>query len=170
MFPQAFDDDHLAELVDANSSVPDWVDDPEVLQRIIEHAKGRAAGRGEESALDSTEAECLITTDWNSFTDDWGFDDGNANQVALGVFNEEVSSGKQADLFNETVIVQTGWLRTGDGARARVRRIWTRATTTPTRARCGFRTAHRTTSLSSNSRTNSYTARSRSLMRCDSTR
>jgi hypothetical protein len=118
MFPQAFDDDHLAELVDANSSVPDWVDDPEVLQRIIEHAKGRASGRGEESALDSTEAECLITTDWNSFTDDWGFDDGNANQVALGVFNEEVSSGKQADLFNETVIVQTGWLRTGDGRKS----------------------------------------------------
>jgi hypothetical protein len=113
MFPQAFDDDHLAELVDANSSVPDWVDDPEVLQRIIEHAKGRAAGRGEESALDSTEAECLITTDWNSFTDDWGYSDGDANQVALGVYKEGV--GDNADLFKDTTIVQSDWLRTGDG-------------------------------------------------------
>jgi len=118
MFPQAFDDDHFAELVDANDSTPVWLNDPEVLERIIEYAKSRAASRGEESALDADEGDCLITTDWNSFTDDWGFDDGNANQVAIGTFNADVSSGKQADLFNDTAILQTGWLRTGDGRKS----------------------------------------------------
>jgi hypothetical protein len=118
MFPQAYSDEHLDDLLEANSSTPDWVTNPQVLERIITHAKGRADGRGEESALDNTKAECIITTNWSAFTDDWGYDDGDANQVAIGVFNSDVSSGKGADLFTDTAILQTGWLRSGDGRKS----------------------------------------------------
>lgn len=118
MFPQAYDDDNLKQNVDANSSSPDWLSNPKVLERIIEHAKGRADARGEDSALDDSECECLITTNWSSFTEDWGFSGGDANQVAVGIFNEEVSSGKQADLFTDVVVLQTDWLRSGDGRKS----------------------------------------------------
>lgn len=115
MFPQAYDDDHLEQLLDANDAAPDWVSDSETVERITEHARGRADGRGEENALSSTETECLIVTNWNSFTDDWGFSDGTSNQAALGIYNEEASSGKNADLFTDVVILQSGWLKSGDG-------------------------------------------------------
>lgn len=118
MFPQAYGSEHLEELLDTNDSTPDWLMNPETLERVLEHAQARADGRGEDSALDSTKAECIITTNWGAFTDDWGYDDEKANQVALGVFDADVSSGKGADLFTDTVILQSGWLRTGDGRKS----------------------------------------------------
>lgn len=117
MFQEAYDVDHLTDLLDANSSAPAWVADEEVVERIVNHARSRADARGEDSAYDHKKTPCIITTNWSSFTDDWGFDDGNANQVALGQFNEDVSAGKNADLFNNTVILQSGWLRSGDDRR-----------------------------------------------------
>jgi len=114
VFPQAYDTDTLEEMVTSNDSSPQWLRG-NALERVVEYAERRADARGEESALDSADAECLITTNWSAFTDDWGFDDGSANQVALGVFNEELSAGKGADLFTDVEILQSGWLRTGDG-------------------------------------------------------
>jgi len=114
VFPQAYDDEHFAELVTANDSVPEWING-DVIDRIIDYAERRAQARGEDSALDGGDSDCVIITNWSSFTDDWGFSDGNANQVAFGVFNEELSAGKGADLFTDVEILQSAWLRSGDG-------------------------------------------------------
>jgi len=112
VFPQAYDTDHLTELVESNSSAPDWLSDASV-ERATTYAKERAKSRGEDSALDSGDTHCLIATNWSSFTDDWGFSGGSANQVAIGTFNE--TAGDQADLFEDTEVLQTDWLRSGDG-------------------------------------------------------
>jgi len=98
---EAYDADHAEEVITSNGSVPDWLDGAAV-ERIIEYARGRADARGEQSALDQSETECVIATNWHTFTDDWGYSGGAANQIAVGVFNAEVSSGKQADLFTDT--------------------------------------------------------------------
>lgn len=120
-YPTAYTDDNLAEIIDANDSVPPWFSG-DVVQRAVDHAKQRAQARGEETALDDTEEECLIVTDWNSFTDDWGFDDGTSNQAALGVLNEDISASKDATLFSNVDILQSGWLRSGDGRKTHAER------------------------------------------------
>lgn len=109
---KAYDADHLAELVEANSSAPDWVSG-DVIDRIVEYAQQRAAARDEQSSLDADQTECIITTDWQNFTDDWGFSSGSANQVAIGTYNS--GAGSKADLFENAEILQTQWLRSGDG-------------------------------------------------------
>lgn len=118
--PEAYGDDNLAQILDANDSVPEWFSG-EAVQHAVDYAKHRASARGEDSALEDTETECLITTNWSSFTDDWGHDDG-ANEVALGILNERVSATTDAMLFNDTDILQTGWLQSGDGRRTQAER------------------------------------------------
>ena len=115
MFPQAYTRDNLEQILESNDSVPDWFLDGDVLDRVLTYARQRADS---ESALDGEGTDCLITTNWSSFTDDWGYDDGNANQVAIGTFNHSVSVGKDAGLFNDTQILQSGWLLTGDGRKS----------------------------------------------------
>lgn len=118
-YPEAYDDEHLLELINANSSCPDVAMDE--VQRIIDLAERRAQLRGEKSAFDGDETDFVIATDWTGFaSDEFGYDNGEVNQFALGVLNERASAGKAATLFNDTVVVQNGWLQTGDGRRAKV--------------------------------------------------
>lgn len=115
-FPEAYGTDHLHELVESNDSCPSPSRDE--IARIAQLARQRASARPD--GLEDDQAECLISTEWASFIDDWGFDNGDQNQFALGVFEGDVSSGKDADLFNDVVVVQNGWLTTGDGRRAQI--------------------------------------------------
>lgn len=115
---EAFNKDHLVELIESNSSAPDWVDEA-VVERIISYARGRADSRGEESALDGND-DYLILTNWSSFTEDWGFSNGSSNEVAIGSLNDE--AGSKADLFENTDILQTAWLRSGDGRKKQAER------------------------------------------------
>jgi len=119
VFIEAYDADHLADLLDSNSSAPDWLGKDEA-ELIVEYAQQRADSRGESSSLDNDGSECLITTNWSSFTDDWGFSGGSANQVAIGSFND--GAGSKADLFENTDILQTNWLRDGDGRKKQAER------------------------------------------------
>lgn len=115
MFPKAFDNDNFEQILESNDSTPNWLLEGDVLNRIIEYARQRAEARGQDSALENGDADCLIVTNWSSFTDDWGYTEEGANQVSIGTFNHSVSSGKDAGLFNETQIIQRDWLETGDG-------------------------------------------------------
>lgn len=118
-YPEAYDTDHLQELINANSSCPDVALDE--VKRIVDLAERRAQLRGEDSSLDVSDTDCLIATDWTGFASgEFGYDNGEVNQFAMGVLNEEASSGKDATLFNETVVLQNGWLQTGDGRRSKV--------------------------------------------------
>lgn len=115
MFQEVYDEDQFRALLDSNSSAPDWVADETIVERIVNHARSRAASRGDDSPYQHSKTPCIITTNWASFTEDWGFSKGDANQVAIGQFNADASSGKAADLFTNTVVLQTAWLRGGDG-------------------------------------------------------
>lgn len=115
MFQQAYAIDEFADILDANENAPDWLSDDEVVERIVQYAKSRAEANGADSAYDDSGNLCIITTDWSGFVEDWGFSGGSQNQVAIGEFNEERSSGKNADQFRNTEILQTEWLRDGDG-------------------------------------------------------
>lgn len=114
-YQQIYVADQFADIISANSSAPAWLDQDGVTDRILEYARSRAHSRGEDSALDGDGTECFITTNWSAFTDDWGFSGGSANQVAIGTLNEKASAAKQATLFEDVVILQTDWLRDGDG-------------------------------------------------------
>lgn len=118
-YPEAYDKEHLLELINANSSCPDVAMDE--VRRIIDLAERRAQLRGEKSGLDDDKTDFVIATDWSGFaSDEFGYDNGDVNQFALGVLNERASAGKRATLFNDTVVIQNGWLQTGDGRRASV--------------------------------------------------
>lgn len=125
MFIEAYDASHLAELLESNSSAPDWLGDDEA-KLIVEYAQQRADSRGESSSFDNDTTECLITTNWSSFTDDWGFSGGSANQVAIGSLNE--TAGEGADLFENTDVLQTNWLCDGDGRKTQAERYEDRET------------------------------------------
>jgi hypothetical protein len=115
--------DNLAQLLDSNDATPDWITDDGVLQRIVDAAEQRAATRGEQSAMDDTDPDCLLVTDWyNWASDEWGHDtDDTLNQVMLGVLNARASADRDAILFNDAVVLQTGWLRSGDDRRTQMR-------------------------------------------------
>jgi len=114
----AYTIDNLEQLLNSNDAVPDWFCNRDILQRVVTTATSRAVSRGDESALEETDVECLIVTDWHSWNkNNFGFDDGSVNQVALGVINVRATAGNDAILFNDSVILQTGWLRSGDGRR-----------------------------------------------------
>jgi hypothetical protein len=116
-FPEAYTADNFRQLLNANDDCPSLSDGE--LQRLLDLAQQRASARGEP--LDDDQVDCLIATEWTGFTaDEFGFDNGEANQFAMGVFEGDVSSGKGADLFNDTVVVQNGWLTTGDGRRSQI--------------------------------------------------
>jgi len=119
VFIEAYDASHLADLLDSNSSAPDWLGDDEA-ELIVGYAQQRADSRGEASALEAEATDCLITTNWSSFTEEWGFSGGSANQVAIGSLNDE--AGSKADLFENTDILQTNWLRDGDGRKTQAER------------------------------------------------
>jgi hypothetical protein len=113
VYPTAYDRDHLDELLNSNSSWPDYMSGAE-RDRLVKLARQRADARG--GALDDGETECIIGTDWGNFASgEFGFDDDTMNQVALGVVQGDISSGKDATLFSDTVVVQDRWLCSGDG-------------------------------------------------------
>lgn len=115
----AYDADQLADLLTANSDAP-TISEGEVA-RIVELAQQRADARGEESALDETQMDCLIATEWDGFAGgEFGYDNGSLNQFAMGVFEEDVSAMQQASLFTDAVVIQDGWLTTGDSRRSQI--------------------------------------------------
>lgn len=118
-YPEAYTDDNLDQILDANDSFPDYISATE-RERILDVARQRAAARG--SALDDTETDALIATDWGGFASgEFGFDNDEMNTVALGVLNERASAGKGATLFTDTVVVQDTWLTSGDGRKTQTK-------------------------------------------------
>lgn len=118
-YPEAYDKEHLQELINANDSSPNVAIDE--VERLIDLAERRAQLRDEESTFDADDKECIIMTDWSGFAaDEFGYDNGDMNQTAIGILNTQASAGKYATLFNDTVVVQNGWLETGDARRAKI--------------------------------------------------
>lgn len=118
-YPEAYTEDNLCDILESNDDCPPI--GPDELDRIIDLAQRRADARGEESALERTEVDCVIATEWDGFAQgEFGYDNGTLNQFAIGVLNEQVSAGKGATLFTDTYVIQTGWLQTGDGRRNEV--------------------------------------------------
>lgn len=117
MYPQAYTIESLVEIIEANDSVE--TPDNSEIERLLELADMRANARGETNALDDTQTDCLIGTDWTSFAqNEFGYSGGKLNTWAFGVYEAEISSGKGADLFSDTQVVQQGWLESGDGRMA----------------------------------------------------
>lgn len=115
-YPEAYTTENLKELIDANDSCPTISLDE--TERIVDLARRRADARGEESSLEETETDCLVATDWAGFAqDEFGYDNGDLNEFAIGVYNHRVSMGRAASLFTDTYVIQRGWLSTGDGRR-----------------------------------------------------
>ena len=114
--------DNLEQLLDSNDATPDWVVDPTYLDRLVDMAEQRAAARGEDSALDESQVDCIITAEWQNFLQpEFGYSGDDANAVALGVVNPRASADRDAILFNDTAVVQTDWLRSGDGRKTQTR-------------------------------------------------
>ena len=104
-YPIAYGAEHLQELINANDSCPDVAIDE--ARRIVELVEQR---------VQST--NCIISTDWNGFaSNEFGYDNGEINQFAVGT--HERDSGR-ATLFKDTVVLQNGWLQSGDGRRSKV--------------------------------------------------
>lgn len=122
-YPEAYTADNLRQILDANDSVPSLND--EQFERLVELAERRASGRGESAVntgLEQHEHECLIATNWDSFAgNEFGYD-GEVNQFAFGVYDHDISAGKGACLFTDTVVVQNGYLTTGDGRKTQFER------------------------------------------------
>jgi hypothetical protein len=117
MYPQAYTVESLVEIIEANDSVETPTNAE--IERLLDLADTRAASRGETNALDESQTDCLIGTDWTSFAqDEFGYSGGKCNVWAFGVYESEISSGKGADLFSDTHVVQQGWLESGDGRMA----------------------------------------------------
>lgn len=116
-FPTAYTAAEFRKMVNANDDCPPLADGE--MQRLLDLAQQRVSARPD--GLDNDQVDCLIATEWTGFTaDEFGFDNGDPNQFAMGVFEGDVSSGKGADLFNDTVVVQNGWLMTGDDRRSQI--------------------------------------------------
>jgi len=115
-YPVAYDEGHLQELINANDSCPDVAIDE--VKRIMDLAERRAQIRGEESSLEAGAHDCVISTDWSGFASgEFGYDNGEVNQFAMGVYEKDSGS---ATLFKDAVVLQNGWLQTGDGRRSKV--------------------------------------------------
>jgi len=104
---EAFDVDHLHDIIDSNDSAPDF--DNVAVERLVDIAQQRASARGEVNALSETQTDCLILTTWRDF------DDGSLDGCAMGVLEEEIREGKGATLFTDTVAVNRKWVENGDG-------------------------------------------------------
>lgn len=112
MYDTAHDIDELLELINDSGSCPTIA--REEAERIRELALQRATVRGEDSCLDGDVEECLITTDWEGFASgEFGYDNGEVNQFAMGEHNARVSKNAGASLFENTVVIQNSWLLTG---------------------------------------------------------
>lgn len=97
--------------------------DVDMAKRIVDIAQRRAQTRNEDGALDSERQECLIATDWVSFAaDEFGYDSGQLNEFAMGLYDTERSDGSDADLFTDTIVIQHGWLLSGDGRKTEFER------------------------------------------------
>lgn len=115
----AYTVDNLQSLCNSNGVAPDITEVH--AERLVEIAQRRADSRGEDSALDAQESEVLIATTWNGYaSDNFGYDNNSLNKFAFGELNVDVSAGKRATLFNNTVVVQQGWLQSGDSRRTQV--------------------------------------------------
>jgi hypothetical protein len=119
-YPAAYSPDALQDCINANTSCPDVGEDE--LERILDLAERRAQARGEDSALEDTETDCLVATDWASFAEDrFGYDASDfLNHFAIGVLDMRASVGKDATLFTDTYVIQQSWLHDGDGRRTQV--------------------------------------------------
>jgi len=119
-YPEAFTVDNLYQILDSNSVVADEFGHDNA-ERLVALARQRADSRGEQSALDSTETECIIGTDWTGFAgDEFGYDGGKMNKWAFGVCKEDISRGKDATLFTNVHVVQQDWLETGDDRKTKL--------------------------------------------------
>lgn len=119
-YPVAHSKEELLELINNSDKCPDLAEDE--VGRIIDLAERRAQLRQEDSAFDAEDHDCIITTDWTGFASgEFDYDNGHVNQFAMGVYQPKASAEKQADLFKSTVIVQNGWMQTGDGRRNKVK-------------------------------------------------
>lgn len=119
-YPEAYTSDNLRQILDANDSIPSL--NEEQFDRLLELARQRAQSRGTavETGLEDHEHDVLIATDWDSFAgNEFGYD-GDVNQFAFGTYNHNVSSTKNASLFTDTVVVQNGYLSTGDGRKSKL--------------------------------------------------
>lgn len=118
-YPIAYGVDHLRELVNTNDSCRDITISES--ERLVEVAQQRADSN---SALDDGEKHCLVTTDWHGFClDNFGQDTSDStNEFAIGTFDHGRTMGRDAILFNDTIVVQHGWLNTGDGRKTKVKR------------------------------------------------
>lgn len=121
-YPTVSSKDELLKTINGSDKCPDIA--PDEADRLIDMAERRAQLRGEESAVEKgvgTDPDCIISTDWTGFASgEFDYDNGHVNQFAMGVLKEEVSAEKNATLFHDTVVVQNGWLQTGDGRRSKV--------------------------------------------------
>jgi hypothetical protein len=128
----AYDEDHLMEVLNSNSNCRDF--NTEEVSRIAEFGKQRTMGRI-NGPMDDEPNDHVLTTDWHGFAkSEFGVDEVDeetssarqtdstvgrktVNDVVLAHPNEAMSDGKDAVLFEDAVILQSGWLSTGDGRR-----------------------------------------------------
>lgn len=121
-YPEAYTEANLREILDANENIPSIND--EQFERLLDLAQRRAKARGNsvDTGLERGEHECLIATEWNSFAgNEFGYD-GDVNQFAFGIYDHGVSKGKGACLFTDVVVIQNGYLATGDGRKTQFER------------------------------------------------
>lgn len=113
---EAYTDDHLRELIDSNDSCHDITDEEyERLLSVIASFTNEPQSRDEQPAL-------IICGSWFNYAEStFGIEDGAVNRIAIGWYNEEISSEKGALLFENVEIVQRQWLQTGDGRRRQTR-------------------------------------------------
>jgi hypothetical protein len=118
---------HGFKTVDTAEALADVISDSEqcddmrmdMIKRIVDIAQRRVnAG----TALEQHEDVCVITTDWVSYASgNFGYDNNGMNTTALGIYDHERSTGKGADLFRKTCVIQQGWLVTGDGRKTQMK-------------------------------------------------
>jgi hypothetical protein len=114
--PTAFTEDNLRQILDSNEHCHDIP--TKQFERLVDIAQHRADARG--SALDDDSTECMIISGtWSEYAqNEFGFSDNSLNKIAFGELNHQASLGKDAVLFNNTQIVQAGWLESGDGRKS----------------------------------------------------
>jgi len=119
MFPTGYTVDNLNDMIASNDSCPTLPSAQ--VERLIDLAEQVFGG----NQFESDGQVHIVATDWGNFASDtFGTDtDDLLNQFALGVYDKDVSMGRDALLFTDTVIVQTNWLRSGDGRRTQIERF-----------------------------------------------
>lgn len=105
------------ELLNSNSNCRDF--NVAEVARIAELGKQRTIDRI-DGPMDDESNDYVLTTDWHNFAkSEFGVDE-TVNDVVLAYPNHSLSDSKDAVLFEEAVIVQSGWLDSGDGRRVQI--------------------------------------------------